>query len=139
MEKLYAYAFMYISGFDVYTDFETELDREFLENPGDPVLLDLECAHGRKDLLLKTIHAFTVNSINIDRLGRVLAELLHKEYRKTDLVSFGRKTFALWNALPNEIAMTDPFHLLSYADDPLSYGDVQASREIYQKLFAYYQ
>lgn len=35
--------------------------------------------------------------------------------------------------------MEEPFHILSYADDCLSYGDEKQCRELYESMFAFYE
>lgn len=46
--------------------------------------------------------------------------------------------YLLWESLPGCVQDEEPFSILTYADEPLSWGDEQQSREIYEKVFGYY-
>lgn len=56
-----------------------------------------------------------------------------------EIHSFAEKAYVAWNMLPKSIDQTEPFWTLSYADDPLSWGDEKQTREIYEKMFRYYE
>ena len=47
--------------------------------------------------------------------------------------------YSLWEVLPTTIQHKQPFYMLSYADDPLSWGDIEQSRSIYENVLNYYQ
>lgn len=46
--------------------------------------------------------------------------------------------YRLWEELPQEVQMKEPFWALNYADDPLSWGDEEQTRELYEKMMNYY-
>lgn len=72
--------------------------------------------------------------------GKKLALLLEKHYDMCpDKKKFGEKTYSLWRILPWAVSGEDPFRMLSYADDPLSYGDEEGSKGIYQEIFDFYK
>lgn len=52
---------------------------------------------------------------------------------------FAGRMYKLWKSLPDCLRYIEPFHTLSYADDPLSWGDEKQTREIYEELFKYYE
>jgi hypothetical protein len=41
--------------------------------------------------------------------------------------------------LPSVIQSVEPFWSLSYADDPLSWGDVNQTKELYEEMLNFYQ
>ena len=75
-----------------------------------------------------------------DTLERLL------EWNPTDemlLDLYGRKykdALLHIHSIMNESALDcEPFHILSYADDCLSYGDEKQCRELYESMFAFYE
>ncbi|MCI8403228.1 MAG: hypothetical protein HFI38_14250 [Lachnospiraceae bacterium] len=44
-----------------------------------------------------------------------------------------------WESLPGNIQNIEPFWILSYADDPLSWGDEEQTRNIYKQMLHYYE
>ena len=47
--------------------------------------------------------------------------------------------YSLWESLPGNIQNIEPFFTLSYADDPLSWGDEEQTRNIYEYMLNYYK
>lgn len=47
--------------------------------------------------------------------------------------------YNLWFSLPSNFQDIEPFRVLSFPDDPLSWGDEKQTREIYEGLFEYYK
>lgn len=67
---------------------------------------------------------------------RFLFGQLAKTYNQTeDLRQFSRKTYLLWQLLPAPLQKEQPFWALSYADEPLSWGDEAQTRKIYEEIF----
>ena len=58
---------------------------------------------------------------------------------EADIHSFAKKAYNIWQLLPSDIASVEPFHILSYADDPLSWGDERQCRELYEEAFDFYE
>ncbi len=57
-------------------------------------------------------------------------KVYHKNIKKyyeycTDIKQFAEKMYSLWKVLPTAIQHKQPFYMLSYADDPLSWGDIE--------------
>ena len=46
--------------------------------------------------------------------------------------------YGLWESLPGNIQDIEPFWTLSYADEPLSWGDEEQTRDIYEYMLDYY-
>ena len=77
--------------------------------------------------------------IDYDVFGKFLLYELNTIYPEMEIHNFGAKAYSLWNLLPKNIEQKQPFLTLSYADDPLSWGDEKQSRELYEKMFKYYE
>ena len=115
-----ALCYIWAFGLSDKNDYVSELDRLFLENPEDDLLL------------------------NIDVFGKELFAALEKVYRENrfPLAEFGSRCYELWRALPYhpyQYEHIKPFDTLTYADDPLSYGDEGQSRDLYEAAFDYYK
>ena len=141
MERLFAIALLCLEGFEVWDNYESELDNLFMEYSDSDELLYLESLSDKKDIILHTVALMNSTQIDIKSFGVVLMAYLFHEYQKdkTEINSFANKTRKLWYDLPSEIEFIEPFHILSYADDPLSWGDERQCRELYEKAFNYYE
>ncbi len=140
MEELLAYA--YLLGRDWFSDviYEEKLNELFLENPTDEDLLELEYLSGNTEKTVIYIRThIDYNSMDFDRFGRVLFGLLKPIYASMDIHRFASAMYSLWENLPGNLQMVKPFWTLSYADDPLSWGDEKQSREIYEEMLDYYE
>lgn len=146
MEKLAALCCLWLSGLGDKDSYFEELDRLFIENPEDDLLLELEGLSGDPAGTLARF-APLINEENADKFGRVLFAKLEHYYSEniTDysaLERFSRRTYELWSTLlillPFDIAHSEPFLTLCYADDLLyNRGDAWI-HELYQKAFNYY-
>ncbi len=56
----------------------------------------------------------------------------------TSIEQFSEKMYLLWESLPGRLQNEQPFFTLSYADDPLSWGDEKQTRSIYENMLNYY-
>lgn len=65
--------------------------------------------------------------------------MLKPIYESMDIHRFGSAMYSLWENLPGNLQLIKPFRTLSYADDPLAWGDVEQSREIYEEMLDYYE
>lgn len=140
MEELLAYA--YLLGMNLITEamYEEKLNELFLENPMDEDLLELEFLSGnRKETVIYIRTHIDYNSMDFNRFGRVLFGVLKPIYESMDIHRFGSAMYSLWENLPGNLQLIKPFRTLSYADDPLSWGDVEQSREIYEEMLDYYE
>lgn len=143
MEKLVALCYVWAFGLSDKDDYFAELDRLFLENPKDDLLLELEGLGGDRAAAWARLGWFA-DRLNIDLFGKELFAALEKVYseNRIPLAEFGRRCDSLWCALPYhpyQYEHIEPFCTLTYADDPLSYGDERQSRELYQYAFDYYK
>lgn len=93
-----------------------------------------------KDSLLHIHSIMNEYSLNCELFGNILMKELKKIYASIEITEFGKKMCELWNRLPNAIdKMEKPFHVLSYADDCLSYGDEKQCRKLYEAMFGFYE
>lgn len=144
MEKLAALCALWAFGLGSKEDYCKELDRLFLEDPDDDFLLELENFGGDCAAAWACISPLVQTGINVDKFGKELFHCLEKFYLKNcnsrgSLEKFGKMCFELWKSLPASTDRKDPFHTLSYADEPLSWGDEEQSRELFQGMFDYYK
>ena len=139
MEELFVYAILCGVGFEKYDKYEHTLERLLEWNPTDEMLLDL---YGRKykDALLHIDSIMNEYALDCELFGKCLMKELKEIYLSVEISEFGKKMYELWNRLPSVIdEMEEPFHILSYADDCLSYGDEKQCRELYESMFAFYE
>ena len=84
-------------------------------------------------------YLFNEMQLDIDKFSRKLMSKLKGIYiDENNLAEFGKRMYQLWQYLPKEISEEEPFYILSYADDPLSWGDEKQCRELYEKAIYYY-
>ena len=57
----------------------------------------------------------------------------------SDIKYFAGRMYNLWESLPGNIQNKEPFWTLCYADDPLSWGDEEQTRSIYEYMLSYYE
>ncbi|MEE0266291.1 MAG: hypothetical protein UD936_11770 [Acutalibacteraceae bacterium] len=146
MEELLVYALLLAVGFDVEEKYQSKLDELFLANPTDDFLLELETISSNiKDSICRinirlntTFNRDNSCDINYDIFGKALMDSLKPFYHNTDLILFAKKGYSLWEMLPDVIWEEEPFFSLSYADEPLSYGDEAQAYELYEAMLNYY-
>ena len=78
--------------------------------------------------------------INADAFGKHLFAGLESVYNANtfSIADFGKHCALLWHDIPSELAQTEPFWTLCYADDALSWGDEAQTRTLYEKAFSFY-
>lgn len=144
MECLFAYSYLWTLGFCSMQEYNEYLDRVFLETPDDEVLLELEeCSNNYKDTFarLKRYFEYEANSFDAYKFGKTLFTGLETVYNSNlyDIVEYSKMTYKLWSLLPKTLYNEQPFWVLSYADDPLSWGDEEQTRAIYEEAFGFYR
>lgn len=132
---------LWTNGLGTKEDYYAELDRLFLEKPEDDFLLELEDLGGDCAAAWQRIASTSQTEMDIDKFGRELFAALEKVYseNKIALKEFGARCYKMWNRFPADFCNDDPFFVLCYADDPLSWGDEKQTRELYQKAFDHYK
>lgn len=139
MEELLAYALLLYKGFPLEDEYQKRLDDLFIKNPTDDVLLELEfISNNLKESIIYLRTHFGYNHFCYEIFGQVLMQKLKIYYDNTELKQFSYKVYSLWKNLPRNIQNEEPFSMLSYADDPLSYGDEIQTRKLYEYILDYY-
>lgn len=139
MEELFVCAILCGLGFDKYNTYKETRDWLLELNPTDETVLDL---YGRtyKDAMLHLHSIMDEYTLNCELFGKCLMKELRDIYLSVEITEFGKKMYELWNRLPNAIdKMEKPFHVLTYADDFLAYGDEKQCRELYESMFEFYE
>ena len=146
MESLIAAAFLWYHDLGTYEEYNSLLDKKFLQNPDSDILLELEwCSSdcGKTfEVLFHFWHYEYFQFFDTDIFGKNLFHGLETVYKSNSisLTEFGSRCYQLWTNLSNEpICDIEPFFTLSYADDCLSYGDEAQTRELYEKAFSFYK
>ena len=75
-----------------------------------------------------------------EAFGRVLMGRIREVYygEGLDIREFAGRMYSLWKGLPPWLQNVEPFWTLSYADDPLSWGDEAQTRALYENMLRYY-
>ena len=144
MEKMICKSLLWKIGLTDGTDYSKTLDKMFLSDVNNELLLELESCSYDYDTafdILQRFWKYECKNFSFDIFGRCLTEDLKTVYESNDfsIEDFGRKCYSIWQQLPNELNTIEPFHTLSYADDPLSWGDEEQARKIYEDFFDFYK
>ena len=144
MEKLICKSLLWKIGLTDGNDYSKTLDKMFLSDVNNELLLELESCSFDYDTafdILQRFWKYECKNFFVDIFGRCLTEDLKTVYESNDfsIEDFGRKCYSIWQQLPNELNTIEPFHTLSYADDPLSWGDEEQARKIYEEFFDFYK
>ncbi|WP_143317738.1 hypothetical protein [Clostridium sp. HBUAS56017] len=142
IEVLLSYAILLHLELVSDAEYNEYLDELFLKHPDNDLLLELEWGTLDMEGTIKIIFNYCLdNNVDYDTFGCFLLSRLEEIYYKDamDIRIFGSKMYSLWRVLPSDIANKEPFWTMSYADDPLLYGDERQTRELYQKMFQYYK
>ena len=139
MDELLAYALMILEGYDVEDEYDRKLDELFLHAPGNDDYLSLEALGSNMKESVSYIMSHT-DYTNIDkvRFGSQLMRLLRTEYDRMGIREFAKHTYPLCKRFPACIGEEEPFNSLAYADEPLSWGDIEQSKELYEKTFVFF-
>lgn len=140
MEKLFAYALLMDTGFDIEQNYEEYLHSRFLNNSDDEILLELEFIS--KDIE-KTVSFLKEKAesvaLNYEILTKELIYLLKICYEAMDFDDFISRTYLLWQNLPHELSHDEPLHELRFAEDPYSYGVEVDSKYIIEDILNYFE
>lgn len=144
MEELICEAILWKTGLTTSENYNTVLDKKFLKNPDSDLLLKLEncCSDCEATFdILYNYWQYECKSFFVDIFGKYLLSELERVYNSQNFLIdvFANKTYKLWKYLPAEISKKQPFLILCYADDGLSYGDENQTRNMYQELFDFYK
>ena len=120
-------------------EYNKRLDELFLNSPENNDLLYLECETDIKKAVVYIRTRIDYNGLDYNRFGKILMSKLKPVYENySDIKDFASRMFSLWESLPGNIQNIEPFWTLSYADEPLSWGDEEQTRGIYEHMLDYY-
>ena len=144
LECLFAYSYLWAWGFCSIQEYNVHLDKLFSETPDDEICLALEgCSNNYKETFahLKRYFEYEVDSFDSYIFGHALFNGLEAAYKSSvyTITEFGYRCYQLWKLLPRFLSQEQPFWILSYADDPLSWGDEEQSKALYEKAFCFYK
>lgn len=140
MEELLVFALLLSEEIAAEDEYSKRLDELFLDDPKNDDLLYLECETSIKNAIIYIRAHVDYDDFDTERFGRFLMSRLRVFYRKaSDIRDFVKRAYSLWQSLPESIQREDPFFALSYADDPLSWGDEEQTRRIYEQILSHYK
>ncbi len=139
MEKLLAYAILLHNDFEIDEEYQNLLDNMFINNPKDDILLDLEFLasdiHQTVYYIRKNID---YNNFDKNIFGKFLMKKLKEYYNIMNIKTFSVKMYGVWLDIPELFQDDEPFYTLYYADDTLSWQDEKQTKELFDKMFNYY-
>jgi len=149
MEELLVYAILLYEELVTESEYMERLDELFLSTPENDTLLyntllDLEFEPDiKKAIIYIRTHLrthFDYRNFNHKQFGKALMSKLKNFYVNcSDIKYFASRMFSLWKSLPGNLQDMEPFWTLSYADEPLSWGDEEQTRNIYEHVLNYYK
>ncbi len=141
MEELLVCAILLSEGFVAEDEYHKRLDELFLRIPenDDLLYLEWETDINKAVIYVRTHFDYTDSGSDPERFGRILMDRLKEVYENSpDIQYFAGRMYSLWQSLPVNIRKMEPFLTLCHADDPLSWGDEEQSRNMYERMLNYY-
>lgn len=121
-------------------EYNKRLDELFLSTPEDDDLLYLEWETDIQKAIIYIRTHIDYNNLDLEQFGRILmSKLKAVQLKCSDIKRFATHGHSLWESLPGNIQNIEPFWALNYADDPLSWGDEEQTRNIYEHMLNYYE
>ena len=144
MERLICKSLLWKTGLTTGKDYNKKLDEMFLANSDNDMLLELESCSSDCDATFDVLQRFwkyEYNDFSVDTFGKYLLEDLKAIYFSNifSIQDYAKMCYSIWQQLPSELNTVDPFHTLSYADEPLSWGDKAQTGKLYEELFDFYK
>jgi hypothetical protein len=140
VEKLLSFAILLNYELISHERYIEYLNEIFLHYPDNDFLLELQWCSSDTKKTIDIILEYTKNiKINYNEFGKFLLVNLEAAYSEMDLCQFCAKSYQVWSMLPNIVANEQPFWTLSYADEPLSWGDEKQTRKLYEGMFKHYK
>lgn len=140
MESIFAYALLWKCSFIMQEVYSSILDKAFIADPDSSLLLTLEERSTDSGKTYEIIFNLLHNNISwpdIDKVGNEIRSYIGKIYRSNMLPIevFGQRCYELWNILPEALRPKEPFCVLYYADDYISFENAKRAKQIYDKAF----
>lgn len=139
-ERLLSYAILLNCELMTLNKYNDYLNEIFLQHPDNDLLLELQWSSNDNKKTIVTIYEYSNKAeIDYDVFGKFFFNELKLAYNEMNINIFSEKAYSAWNLLPENIKEIEPFVTLCYADDPLSWGDENQTRELYENTFLYYE
>lgn len=144
MEELLAYVLLCYEGVLPRESYQEKLDALFLADPEDELLQELEWNSTDWKGTYAKVREYSAahyETFRMERFGRpflAALEALYRQRTRTEIRWFAGRMYDIWEGLPPWLQNVQPFWTLSYADDPLTWGDEKQTRKIYENMFRYY-
>lgn len=140
MEDLLVFALLLCEEIVTENEYRKELDKLFLTNPENADLLCLEWETDIKKSITYIRSHIDYDAFDYELFGIILMKKLKVYYEcYSDITDFACKMYHLWENLPWQIQDKEPFWAMSYADDALSWGDEEQTRNIYENMMNHYK
>ncbi len=140
MEELLVFAFLLNEEIVTIDEYNKRLHELFLANLENDGLLYLEWETDIKKAITYIRMHVDYDALDYGQFGRILMGKLKVCYKNCpDIKSFANHMYHLWESLPGNIQEKEPFFILCYADDSLSWGDEKQTRNIYEHMLDYYE
>ena len=142
IETLLVYAYLIDSDSINKSEYEEDLNEIYEKTPNNDLLLELEWCTNDLQKSKEIIFDYYFNNREIDYnvFGCFLMKKLKNLLSQKDMCieEFCSRIYNIWSNLPNDIMQEEPFWAMSYADEPLSWGDTQQTYSICGKMFDFY-
>jgi len=141
MEQLLVYAYLLDANLISTSGYVEHINTLFEEAPDNDFLLELQWSTSDTKRTTHLIFSRAENhEINYDVFGEFLMEGLKEAFSQCkSLEIYCSKIISIWGRLPKEIIQTEPFWAMSYAGEPLTWGDAKQTCEILEKMFNHYR
>ena len=140
MEEMLVYMILLCEKLVTENEYHKRLDELFFITPENDDLLYLEWETDIKKSIIYVRTHIDHDNLDIEQFGKVLMSRLKVVYINcSDIKRFASQMYSVWESLPGSIQKLEPFWTLSYADDPLSWGDEEQTRSIYEHMLNHYK
>ena len=140
MEELLTYMLLLSEELVPESEYHKRLDELFLNYPENDDLLYLEWETDIKEAVVYVRTHIDYNNFDFNRFGKILMSKLEVIYTNCkDIKSFANRMYSLWERLPENIQSIEPFQVLCYVGDSLSWGDEEQAKNIYEYMLNYYE
>jgi len=142
IETLLVYTFLLESELASRSEYEEHLNALFEESPSHDLLLSLQwLSFDAKEIKKMIDDYFKKYEIDHRIFGSFLMKKLRAIYRQNniELQTFNSKVVSIWGKLPENLMQTEPFWTMSYAGEPLLWGDIKQTQELYERMLTYYK
>lgn len=142
IERILLYSVLVGTHFVSMAQYNEWLDEAFLAREED-LLLELETYSHDMNKTISTLKNYCKakrSEWNEDVFGSMLMHFIQKSYTQedTELSKIAIEVYNVWKRLPGTIVQKEPFIAMSCIDEPLTYGDEEQTRELFEYLFNYY-